>query len=384
MNLQPPACHCCGATTLHEIEAYRRLNRVTSDCKAWSPGGRFAVCSACGFPQTVTDSAWHAEIARIYGGYTIYFQGAGAEQCVFDPKTGKPSLRSDLLLERVGASTTLPTTGRLLDIGCGNGNFMRAFAKVLPAWSLDGNEWDEKYLSEYRAISSFRQLHTGALMNIRETYQFVSIIHCLEHVPNPAAMLRQIHRLVAADGLLLIQVPDCAANPFMLTVADHCSHFSVLDLNAMVSACGYDVVHAVNHWISKEITVLARPKSPVAYSQAQFDPKHAQQLVNYIHWLAATADHARQCASEANNRIGVFGTAIAGTWLHGELGDTVAFFVDEDPNRIGIRYMGLPVVSPQQVSANDKVYIGLPPALATTVRARLGPLSSQWHLPPAL
>jgi SAM-dependent methyltransferase len=367
---------------MHEVTGYTALSRVTSDCKAWPAGGRFGVCHACGFPQTITDDAWRQEIARIYGGYTIYFQGSGAEQSVFDARTGKPNLRSDVILERLLEHVPLADAGQLLDVGCGNGNFLRAFAKCRPHWSLDGSEWDDKYAAEYRAIPSFRQLHTVDLDRVTEQYDVVSIIHCLEHVPNPRELLGKIHRVLRPGGLFVVQVPDCAANPFMLTVADHCSHFSTDTLAALVSASGFEVRHAVNTWIPKELTVVARRSAKPTPTALEAAPTHARRLEGYIRWLADTSDHAH-AAAKTSTSFGIFGTAIAGTWLHMELRDRVAFFVDEDPARIGREYLGRPVYAPNQVPKDAVVYIGLPPALAAAVRDRLGAIAKNWVVPPA-
>lgn len=377
-------CHFCHADALRPVASYRALSRVTSDCKAWKPGGQFGTCRMCGFPQTIVDDAWRMEIADIYGSYTTYFQGAGTEQSVFDPQTGKPSLRSDLLLERLLSHVSLPETGTLLDVGCGNGNFLRAFARRRSSWALEGTEWDEKYLDECRAIPGFRQLHTCPPKNLSGRYDVVSIIHCLEHVPNPAELLGQMRERLTPEGLLLIQVPDCAANPFMLTVADHCSHFSAQALATLVEACGFQVVHAVNTWIAKEITIVARNSTRPLTLPAQIDTELSQRLEAFVRWLASTGEHSRRAAHAAGGKIGIFGTAIAGTWLHGELRDTAKFFVDEDANRRGRDYLGLPVYAPSDLPANSVVYVGLPPLLAAKVCARLQPVSARWVVPPAI
>lgn len=380
----PAICHFCHSDTVRPVAGYRGLSRVTSDCKAWTPGGQFGICRMCGFPQTIVDDTWRMEIADIYGSYTTYFQGAGAEQSVFDSHTGKPALRSDLLLDRLLSHVPLKDTGALLDIGCGNGNFLRAFSRRQKSWVLDGSEWDEKYLAECRAIPSFRQLHTCPPKDIKGRYDVISIIHCLEHVPDPAELLAQVRDRLAPEGLLLVQVPDCAANPFMLTVADHCSHFSHPALAALVEACGFEVIHAVNTWISKEVTIVARNSRRPAILPARIDAILAQRLESFVRWLANTGEHARRVASAAGGKIGIFGTAIAGTWLHGELRGTARFFVDEDPNRRGRDYLGLPVYSPAELPRNSTVYVGLPPALAARLCERLQPVSAHWVVPPAI
>src|SRR6202008_4980938 len=92
-------CRICGAAELHEFEQYRDLPRVTSDCKAFAPGGSLVMCLSCGAAQTPTDAKWLGEIDEIYRAYSPYFQSGGVEQAVFDAARGEPRLRSDVILD---------------------------------------------------------------------------------------------------------------------------------------------------------------------------------------------------------------------------------------------------------------------------------------------
>jgi hypothetical protein len=83
------------------------------------------------------------------------------------------------------------------------------------------------------------------------------------------------------------------------------------------------------------------------------------QAARELHDLASTG------------RIGLFGTSIAGTWLASEVGERVAFFVDEDPARIGRKYLDRPVHSPADVPPGSRVFVGLPPVVATGICTRL-------------
>jgi hypothetical protein len=69
--------------------------------------------------------------------------------------------------------------------------------------------------------------------------------------------------------------------------------------------------------------------------------------------------------------IGILGTGIAATWAHGQAARSVSFFVDEDPNRVGKYYLGLPVVSPASVVTGATVFVAQPPAIAAEIVHRL-------------
>ena len=381
MDSQPICCIYCGSDRLKENAAYVGLNRIASDCKPWPPGGRFAICQECGYPQTIVTPAWHEDIRSIYKNYSVYFQSHGQEQSVYDADTGEPILRSDHLLRKLMDAVTLPDKGRLLDIGCANGNFLRAFAKAVPGWSLSGVEWDDKYLAQVQAVPGFEKLYTDGLDGIPGTYDVISLLHCFEHIPDPGPMLRSISGLLAPGGLLFIDVPDCSTNPFVLVVADHSSHYSVDSLRELVAREGFEILCATTGWLAKEVSVLAR-KSGAEPEKLHLDPAYGDQLERHIHWLSVVTRHAQSFAD--NGGVAIFGTSIAATWLWAELKGNVKFFVDEDPNRIGLQHYGLPIFSPQDAPKNVPIYLALPPVVAKQVKPRLGAVLSNLVAPPDL
>jgi len=94
-----------------------------------------------------------------------------------------------------------------------------------------------------------------------------------------------------------------------------------------------------------------------------------ERIAGSLAWLRATADHLRRLG--ADGPLGLFGTSIAGTWLAAGAGDAVAYFVDEDPNRVGRTYLGKPVHAPADVPAGSRVFVGLPPTVAAGICSRL-------------
>ena len=373
-------CGICGGGTLEELADYRVLRRVTSDCRAWPAGGTIGVCRACGAVQKPADAAFLAEIDDIYKSYTIYHQAAGAEQAVFEQASGLPASRSVRLLETFRDRAGLKPAGRMLDVGCGNGATIRAFGQVAPGWTKAGTEFDAKYRAEVESIPGTEPLHVGPVEAVPGTFDVITMIHVLEHIVDPVAVLRTLREKLAPGGLLLIEVPHHPANAFELLIADHRTHFTADSLTRALVAAGYEIVSVAEDWIPKELSVVARPATADVPAPALGHASAARQrIAGSLAWLRHTADRLRTLA--AGGPVGLFGTSIAVTWLAAEAGDAIAFFVDEDPNRAGRTYLGRPVHAPADVPQGSRVFIGLPPAVASGIATRLARPGIEFILP---
>jgi 2-polyprenyl-3-methyl-5-hydroxy-6-metoxy-1,4-benzoquinol methylase len=376
-------CHLCGSFSLRVANDYSRFTRVTSDCKPWRAGGALAGCNRCGLVQTPTSNTWRAEADKIYRHYAIYHQSNGLEQSVYTGRTNTSGPRSDAIVDGLLNNYALPECGRLLDVGCGNGSFLRAFARRLAHWSLYGTEVSEKYRGVVESIQGVQRLYVSDLTNVDGAFDLISFIHVLEHIPSPQMVLQAAMEKLTPKGLLLIEVPDCLQNPFMLMVADHCSHFSLRGLAAIVTQSRFQVLHGTTEWVSKEVSIVARKRSEAAPERPfRLPPNESEQIIGGVGWLGRVVDSVRHDVGAAG--FSVFGTAIAATWLDDELGRAAEFFVDEDPNRIGKVHMGRRILSPAELPTPSTLVIALPRPLADNVANRIARSSLRLVLPPAV
>ena len=375
-------CKVCGCAALEDVPGYSSLARVTSDCRPFRGGGSLVVCAKCGAAQALPDEQWFSEIGEIYGNYDIYHQSGGMEQHVFDNSIGVIRKRSDLLVQRLEELTAIPRSGKLLDIGCGNGVTLRAFADR-GRWSLHGLEIDDRSLSSLAHIPGFETLHLCPPGEVQESFDVITLIHALEHFPNPYDFLTQIRGKLRDNGVLFIQVPNAAANHFDHVVADHLLHFNPQTLSVLLRRAGFDRIQIFTEWIIKEISVVAR----LGKDEAQLNPNSTHvdtsHITAQVGWLNRVVRSAQSAAS-ANSCFGLFGSSIAATWLWRAVSDRVQFFVDEDPNRIGRSHLGCPIIGLQQVPAGASVFLALAEPLAHSVQQRLQHLPFHLREPPVI
>lgn len=368
-------CLLCESQLGDAIQPGAELGAVTSDMKPWPRFGEIVVCTSCGHVQKELNRAWEEQVAQIYAEYELNLLSGGVEQVVF---TNAGALtRSERVLAEVQGLGLLPSQGRMLDIGCGNGATLRAFGGRLPRWRLCGFEVNERTREEVLALAGVEAFVTGDLEAVPGMFDCMTLFHVLEHLPEPTTVLRWVRHRLTPEGILVVQIPDVAANPFDLAVFDHSSHFDVQRLSALATATGFETVD-IGGAVPKELTGVFRNGSG---KESPLDPpgdavEVAARVRADLNWLAGT--RAAALARAQRGPLGIFGTAVAGTWLAGSLGERVSFFVDEDPERIGKIHLGRPVFAPGDVPSGSSVLIAFTPLLAREICDRIAAQAANW------
>jgi SAM-dependent methyltransferase len=140
--------------------------------------------------------------------------------------------------------------GSVLDIGCGQGLFLKQFADR--GWRAVGIE-----------VSSSAAFHARELLGLdvlvgeqatkeleSDSFDIIGLWHVLEHVVQPRALLREVRRVLKNDGKLLLSVPNFGSlearvgkkNWFHLDVPRHVSHFTEDSLQTTLDATGWEVM----------------------------------------------------------------------------------------------------------------------------------------------
>ena len=103
------------------------------------------------------------------------------------------------------------TPARWLDVGCGHGHFCMAARDELPNTTFDGLDLSES-IDEAKqrgwVDTGFRGLFPELAPQLAGRYDAVSMSHYLEHTLDPRLEIEAAHTALAANGCLLIEVPD--------------------------------------------------------------------------------------------------------------------------------------------------------------------------------
>jgi len=153
---------------------------------------------------------------------------------------------------------------RVLDIGASSGLFLQALQKEFQAEGMGVEPGDA-----YRALAEVQGLHMlpslpELIASRPQRFGLVSLMHVLEHLPDPVGVLRQIREeLLAPQGWLLLEVPNFYAhNSYELA---HLSCFTPHTLQEALSKAGYEIISLRQHGYPRSelfklyLNVLAQP-----------------------------------------------------------------------------------------------------------------------------
>ena len=184
------------------------------------------------------------------------------------------------LAERDVRHLPAPVEGaKLLDIGCGSGAFVRRAISL--GYSAEGLEFDAAAVAA--AAKEGIPVREGSLPDTglpNAGFDVVMLSQVIEHLHDPMAALREIHRLLKPGGLFWLATPNMDAPGHVHFGADwrglepprHLVLFSPKALNMALEQSGFEGVEfkppgAVSHWFyraSHRISMNQKPEADIS------------------------------------------------------------------------------------------------------------------------
>jgi len=168
--------------------------------------------------------------------------------------TGKLLSSVSLLKELAGRSIMYlegDRRGRLLDVGCGNGQLLSRMKGL--GWDVYGTEPDPQAAGIAKGQMNLDKASYGMLEDIKYPDNYFDVItmnHVIEHVYDPVSTLQECRRILKPTGIIVIATPNVnglasrifGENARHLEVPRHLFLFSPKSIKAVLVKSGFKLI----------------------------------------------------------------------------------------------------------------------------------------------
>ena len=157
-------------------------------------------------------------------------------------------------------------SGRILDVGCGNGYFLSFFDRGLwERWGVDYNEENYKKMIEKNGVTPF----CGSFDNFEtdNVFDVITMLEYIEHASDPCRDLSKAYSLLGNKGVLLIATGNVDSEearkngekwPYFTAAPDHKFFFSHESLSSILKKAGFKEIALLTRRSDEKLIVTAR------------------------------------------------------------------------------------------------------------------------------
>jgi 2-polyprenyl-3-methyl-5-hydroxy-6-metoxy-1,4-benzoquinol methylase len=142
---------------------------------------------------------------------------------------------------------SFPARPRLLDVGCALGLMLHEASAA--SWEAIGVETSE-FAAHYAAVHTGCQVYTGTLQDAHfesESFDVVTLMDVIEHVPWPRALIAEVHRVLRPGGVVFLVTPNFAslfvrlygAKAYGIGPEEHVTYFQPSTIRQLLQANGF-------------------------------------------------------------------------------------------------------------------------------------------------
>jgi SAM-dependent methyltransferase len=230
-------CELCGSS--------RRRSLFTTKDRLKISEALFQIvqCEGCGAWRTLPEMS-ETELEKFYP--EDYWGGEPTEDWIRSSQADKTEFIDDCRL----------SGGRLLDVGCGAGFFLRALGKA--QWQAYGVELGDEAAKSAIQVFGMDKIYKGTLLKANYAEGFFDVVtfwSALEHTNEPRANLLEARRILKPGGSLIVQLPNASSYQaryfkgdwFSLDAPRHRFHFSLPALQKVLQETGFAIYRSTFH-----------------------------------------------------------------------------------------------------------------------------------------
>ncbi len=370
-------CPICGAVTWQDFLRSSTGRLMTGDQRVLE--GRIAkvICAECGIVANARPFT-EQECRELYQEDYELNTSEGHQHLFFseDGAIARHHLTADRIMPH------LPTDFQsILEIGCGKGELLERFRAAYPNVAQRGIDGSSRAVALAKARGFDVDLGFVVADTSLPKADVVMAIAVLEHLEDPARLLRILRDALNPDGRLVLTVPIQDHPSYDLFFDEHVWHFHTEHLVHLLRANGLRVVATdCNHPIDTVMGLFVCEREDAALRPVwDKDRNHAKCVTqNRDAWLRMFSDADRWLDQIGTSKLAVFGAGEVFALLkaNSRLGEApIAAILDEDPQKVGGHLGGIPIHEPKWLATQDDVAVMLAinPRYHESIRLRLTP-----------
>jgi SAM-dependent methyltransferase len=164
-------------------------------------------------------------------------------------------------------------SGKLLEVGCARGDFLRVAREYFTAFGVEPNpELAEESIK-------IAPVHKGLIETEPGSYYDVAVsFHVIEHTPSPKQFLAAISQRLRPRGLIVLETPDIDSMPFRILrsrwrqfIPEHYYFFDESTMKKLLQDGGFKIekIGRIGKYASAALILnrLSRYFSPIRYAE---------------------------------------------------------------------------------------------------------------------
>ena len=158
---------------------------------------------------------------------------------------------------RIKKIETFKSSGRILDFGCGDGEFLQRLDKR--KWEAIGTDFSESALKRIKSKKiNFRFIKCEVnKLNLGDNFDVISLWGVFEHISSPHKVLKSFRKMLKKDGLLFLCIPNIESYEaklsgrkwFHLDPPRHLFHYSPNTIKKLLEMENYNIIKSDNFYI---------------------------------------------------------------------------------------------------------------------------------------
>lgn len=270
----------------------------------------------------------------------------------------------------LGKALSAHSQGRLLDVGCGQGDFLNAVRSLnLSGWELQGLEPSEEACSVARSNGlKVEQGYLGHDSLEEHSFDAITLVSVLEHLPDPKVSVDRICRLLKPDGIFFVEVPNVIHPELTMSgffSLEHIQHFTPASLARLCAENDWNEFF-VDDGASEQVIRMVASRNLVGWGlQPQKLPdadalqaadavrRYQTEENQFLEVLRERVINVVEGWQASGKTIALYGAGAhtAALSSHINLSENCQFLIDGDPKKQGREFLGLPVCAPDQITS---------------------------------